>query len=318
MNYRVLGRTGLRVSEIGMGAWAIGGNQFGNSYGPTDDEESRRATRKALDMGCNFFDTADVYGHGHSEELLGKVLGPVRDEVIIATKGGGDFYSSPPRANFSPDYIRSAAEQSLLRLRTDRIDLYQLHNPPPPMIEDGAVFGILRDLQGEGKIRFAGLSIFDPREGLAALQHGTVDALQVVFNLLRWEPARDLFRAAAGEGVGIIAREPLHNGFLTGKFSRGVQFPPGDIRATWPAEYVEALMRTADGLRFLECDGRTLAQAALQFCLAHRAVSVAIAGCKTEAQVVENFSAPSAPRLKRAELDRVIAVLFGKSERSES
>src|SRR5207302_7160835 len=140
MKYRKLGSTDLEVSEIGFGAWAIGGNQFGNSYGPTQDEESLRAITTAVDLGCNFFDTADVYGHGHSEELLGQALKGRRKEVVLATKGGSDFYHDPPRLNFTEAHIIFAVEQSLKRLATDTIDLYQLHNPPFSVIDGGRIF----------------------------------------------------------------------------------------------------------------------------------------------------------------------------------
>src|SRR6266850_6008807 len=139
MKVRKLGSTGLEVSEIGFGAWAIGGNAHGNSYGPTDDDESLRAIKTALDLGCTFFDTADCYGFGHSEELLGQALKGHRDRVIIATKGGSDFYHTPPRLNFTESHLVFAVEESLRRLNTDTIDLYQLHNPPFSVIEGGRV-----------------------------------------------------------------------------------------------------------------------------------------------------------------------------------
>src|SRR5437763_865915 len=134
MKSRILGRTGLKVSEIGFGAWAIGGNAHGNSYGPTDDAESVAAVRRAIELGVNFVDTADVYGWGHSEEILGEALQNRRDDVHIATKVGGDFYHGGVRMNFDPGYIAFALERSLKRLRTDHVDVYQLHNPPAEMI----------------------------------------------------------------------------------------------------------------------------------------------------------------------------------------
>src|SRR5947209_10943562 len=129
MKYRVLGKTVLKVSEVGFGAWAIGGNAHGNSYGPTDDKQSLSAIGRALELGCNFFDTADVYGHGHSESLLGAALRDVRDQVFIATKVGGNFYDGDVHMDFTPAHLRFAVERSLERLRTDHIDLLQLHNP---------------------------------------------------------------------------------------------------------------------------------------------------------------------------------------------
>ena len=225
MKYRVLGKTGLKVSEVGFGAWAIGGNAYGNSYGPTDDKLSLAAIGRALELGCNFFDTADVYGHGHSEELLGQALRGHRSEVIIATKVGGDFYHGTPRMNFNPDYLEFALGKSCERLGTDCIDLYQLHNPPIQLIKDGRVFKILERLKASGKIRHYGISIHDPQEGLLAMRAGELEAIQVAFNILRQEAKNQLFREATKNNVGIIAREPLANGFLAGKLKSESTFP---------------------------------------------------------------------------------------------
>ena len=136
VRYRTLGRTGIRVSEVGFGAWGIGGNAHGNSYGPTEDATSIAAVRRAIDLGCTFFDSADVYGWGHSEEVLGEALADCRQDVVIATKVGGDFYHGGVRLNFDPGYIAFALDRSLQRLRTDHVDVYQLHNPPLEMTGD--------------------------------------------------------------------------------------------------------------------------------------------------------------------------------------
>lgn len=295
MEERRLGRNGPRVSAIGFGAWAIGGNAHGNSYGSTDDEASVRAIRKAVDLGCTFFDTADVYGWGHSEELLGRALEGRRDEVVIATKVGGDFYHGGVRLNFDPDYVRFALGKSLERLRTDSIDLYQLHNPPYPAVGDAALYGVLRELHREGRIRHFGVSIHDPSEGLAAKDAAPVQTLQVVYNLAQREPEEELLPAAERDGVGIIAREPLWNGFLSGKFDGTESFDAGDIRSRWPEPYRRRRAELARSLSFLRREGRTLAQAAIAFPLRHPAVSVVIPGCKTEQQVEENLSALSVP-----------------------
>ncbi|HYU20487.1 MAG TPA: aldo/keto reductase [Chloroflexota bacterium] len=215
MNTRVLGRTGLVVSAIGFGAWAVGGNDHGNSYGTTDDETSRRAIRKAVGLGCTFFDTADVYGHGHSEELLGEVLSECSEQTCVATKGGANFsgWGRGQGLDFRPEYIRFACTESLRRLRRDCIDLYQLHNPSLDEIAAGSIFDMLDDLRSEGKIRFYGLSIHRSEEGLAAIEDGRPQTLQVVYNLADQRPARRLFPAAKAAGAGIIARESLWNGF---------------------------------------------------------------------------------------------------------
>ncbi len=296
MKFRKLGSTDLQVSEIGFGAWAIGGNQFGNSYGPTDDEESLRVITEAVDLGCNFFDTADVYGHGVSETLLGRALKGRRQEVILATKGGSDFYHEPPRLNFTETHLMFAVEESLKRLGTDRIDLYQLHNPPFSVIESGRVFEPLEKLKAQGKIRYYGISIHAPQEGLLAMKLAKPSTIQVVYNYLRRDAAEELFPRALAEGVGIIAREPLANGFLTGKYTKDSVFPVGDIRHQWPSKYQTQLVSQVDTFKkSLQQSPFTPAQAAIRFVLAQPAVSVVIPGCKTSAQTLENFKAADSP-----------------------
>ncbi len=293
----------MKVSEIGFGAWAIGGNEHGNSYGPTEDKVSLEAIARALDCGCNFFDTADVYGFGHSEELLGRALKSHRDKVVIATKAGGDFYRGAGRQNFSEEYIRFALDRSLERLKTDYIDIYQLHNPPLKLIEQAQTYEILQDLKREGKIRAWGISIFDPIEGLSALKVGHPDCLQVVYNIFTQKPAEELFPRARQAGCAIIAREPLANGFLTGKFNAGSTFAIGDIRRDWPLPYIQARILACERLRTAsKGSALSLSQLALKFALADPAVSVVIPGIKTPEQTQENLAASDAPELTQAEL----------------
>jgi len=317
---RVLGRTGLSVSPVGFGGWAIGGNRFGNSYGPTDDAESQRAVRRAYELGCNFFDTADVYGHGHSEALLGEALAGIRQDVIVATKVGGNFYNrdvspllvgrisdalgSPLAevapdaalpvthdANFSPSYVRFAVHQSLRRLRTDYIDLLQLHNPALGLIADPETYDVLEDLKREGKIRWYGVSVHPPEEGLAAIQAARPDTIQIVYNIVRREPEDALFPAARAANVGVIAREPLANGFLAGRYRPDSVWEKGDIRARMPHAYVAQIIGLAERVKQLAGQaGVTAAQLALRFVLDNEAVSVVIVGMKTVVQVEENLS----------------------------
>ena len=321
MNRRLLGRTGLHVSEIAFGGWAIGGNAYGNSYGPTDDAESKRAVRRAYELGCNFFDTADVYGHGHSEELLGEALHDVRDDVIIATKVGGNFYNRdihpllrdrigqaigrpldgvPEGAplsvthdtNFTPAYVRFAVERSLERLRTDRIDLLQLHNPPINLISAMETYEALEQLKREGLIRFYGVSVHPPEEGLAAVNATMPDTVQIVYNLARREAEDTFFPAARAANVGVIAREPLANGFLAGRYAPDSTWERGDIRARMPRPYVAQL--TALGQRVKELadkSGMTAAQLALKFVLDRTDIACAIVGMKTVRQVEDNLNA---------------------------
>lgn len=320
MKRRKLGRTGLAVSPVGFGAWAIGGNRFGNSYGSTDDAESGRALRRAYDLGCNFFDTADVYGYGHSEAVLGEALGGIRQHVIVATKVGGNFYNRDvnplllPRlaealgrpatelapdvplpfthdANFSPDYVRFAVEQSLRRLRTDYIDLLQLHNPALGLIADADTYAVLEDLKAEGKIRFYGVSVHPPEEGLAAVAVKRPDTVQIVYNLVRREAEDRFFGAARAANVAVIAREPLANGLLAGKYAKDSTWEKGDIRARMPRPYIAQLTAVAERVTELAREaGVTPAQLALRFVLDNEAVSVVIVGMKTVAQVEDNLS----------------------------
>jgi aryl-alcohol dehydrogenase-like predicted oxidoreductase len=321
VNRRVLGRTGLAVSEVGFGGWAIGGNAFGNSYGPTDDAESKRAIRRAYDLGCNFFDTADVYGHGHSEELLGEALQDVRDKVVIATKVGGNFYNRDIHplmrdrvaqsvgkplaefpdgaplpvthdANFTSGYVRFAVERSLERLRTTWIDLLQLHNPPINLISSMDTYAVLEDLKREGLIRSYGVSVHPPEEGLAAVNATMPDTVQIVYNLARRE-AEDAFLAAArAANVGVIAREPLANGFLAGRYHADSSWPAGDIRARMPRPYVAQVTALGQRVRELaEKSGLSAAQLALKFVLDRPEIGCAIVGMKTVQQVEENLNA---------------------------
>jgi aryl-alcohol dehydrogenase-like predicted oxidoreductase len=313
MKTRKFGKTGVEVGEIGMGCWAIGGNEHGNSYGPTDDKASIAAVRKAFEMGCNFFDTADVYGHGHSEEVLGIALKDVRDKVFIATKVGGDFYSQRGGRNFTPLYIGFALNNSLQRLQTDYVDLYQLHNPTLRMIERGDILEHMSAHKGIGQIRWYGASVFTPEEALAALEAGPPDALQIPYNIFQSGGWDAVFEAAKEKGCAIIAREPLANGYLAGKFTGDENFPEGDIRRDMPADYKKARAAAAAELKKrLEIPGRrTLAQAAIRFALLPDAVSVVIVGAKTAAQVAENLAASDAPPLTDKEIKSISDILGG-------
>lgn len=312
MRYRRLGQTDLQVSEIGFGAWAIGGNKHGHSYGPAEQGESLAAIRRAFELGCTFFDTADIYGHGLSEKLLHQALQSHRHECVIATKVGNDFYHGPFRKNFDPDYIRFAVEKSLQRLQTDYIDLYQFHNPPLMMLERGEHYEILEALKAEGKIRYYGVSVHDAYEGMMAIETGKPDVIQVVYNLLRQDAREELFPLAAERDVGVIAREPLASGMLTGKYRPDSTFVEGDIRAEWPQEYLAFQTQLVDKLRFLAVDEqRTLAQAALRFVLDEDAVSVTIPGAKTAAQVDENAAASALDALAETERQAIQDVVEG-------
>lgn len=313
MRYTELGKTGMVVSEVGYGAWGIGGNAHGNSYGPTDDATSIAAIQRALELGCNFIDTADVYGHGHSEEVIGKALDGSTETPYIATKVGGNFYGDGTRLDFSPKYLTFAVDRSLERLGVDRIDLYQLHNPSADQIRTGEIIGSLTGLKAQGKIAHIGVSVFTPEEAMVCLSDPRIDAIQVVYNLLRREMEQQVFETAHLKKVGIIAREPLQNSFLAGQRTPLDDFEPGDIRYSMPpgykAQLAGAAARVKEVVEASRAPGRSLAQVALQFVIRHPAVSIAIPGIKTPAQAEENMAASDLGPLE----DDLLRILFGPS-----
>ncbi|HEY9778149.1 MAG TPA: aldo/keto reductase [Planktothrix sp.] len=296
----------MKVSEVGFGCWAIGGNDHGNSYGPTDDKLSLEALHKAIELGCNFFDTADVYGWGHSEELLGKAIKGKREHLIIATKVGGDFYQGPGFQTFTPEYIEFALHKSLERLKTDYIDVYQLHNPPLKLLKLPETYEILKELKRDGKIRAWGVSIFDPTEGLTVLRTAQPDSLQVALNLFTKKPEEELIPRAYEAGCAIIAREPLANGFLSGKYNPDSLFESGDVRHRWPRDYIRARSHAAKRLnQYLPIDIGSLSKMALKYVLANDKISVVIPGTKTAEQAAENFDASDCRNLTKEELSVV-------------
>lgn len=307
MQYRTLGRTGLRVSDVGFGAMTIGGEVFG----ATDDQESLRALHRALDIGMNFIDTADAYGRGHSEELLGQLLKTRRKEVVLATKGGNQFTVRQGLRNFDPDYITSALEASLKRLQVDTIDLYQLHNPSSEVMHRGEIFERLDRLKREGKIRFYGVSLEKTEDGIVAIETGKPDTLQVVYNILHQDPEEQLFPRAQKENIGILARVPLERGVLTGRFKKREEFVEKDWRrGVFPDSELAQIHAAVEKLDFVvKGDVPNLAQAALRFILSHPAVSTVIPGIRTVRQVEDNLVAsgkvlPSADLARLRELYR--------------
>jgi len=288
MQYKILGRTGLRVSVVGLGTMVHAGH-----FGPMKDSESLSAIDTAFELGVNFIDTSDAYGAGYSETLLGNALKGRRDKVILATKGG-NVMVGPERGkrNFDPAYIARVLDESLKRLQTDRIDLYQLHNPTVDIIERGEVWGVLARAKKEGKIRYYGVSINTIDEGVAAIKGGRSDTIQLEYNLLAQDPAEKIFPLAQEANVGIIACVPLRRGVLTGKMTMADEqrFQGEDVRArTYKGEAFAKELAKAELLRFLvHGPVKTLGQVAIAFCIAHFVVSVTIPGCRNEAQMREN------------------------------
>ncbi|MFA6354718.1 MAG: aldo/keto reductase [Candidatus Paceibacterota bacterium] len=304
MKYRKLGDTGLIVSEIGFGAWGIGGLSAGaTSYGETNDDESCKALKRAYDLGVNFYDTSDLYGAGHSEELIGEALKAVRDKVIIATKVG--FLEHRGQQDFKRDYIRKSLVESLKRLKTDYVDLYQLHSPDIKVVEENnEILETLQDLKKEGKIRVFGISVRHPDDALVAVKKLNIKSIQANFNIIDQRIIENgLFELAKDMSVGIIARTPLNFGFLSGKLNN-TTFGPGDHRSAWPKSQLIKWAEAPRLFSFLSKGKLTPVQVALNFCLSFEAVSVVIPGMLTEAEVEENVIVSSAEKFTRDELMR--------------
>ena len=315
MQYRTLGRTGLRVSEVGFGAWAIGGpSKLGEveiGWGAVDDAASLAAIEAAYDAGVTFFDTSDAYGAGRSEQLIGKALKSKRTQVVVATKVGNRTIEGKWIKDFSRAWIVQAAEASLARLGMDYIDLYQLHSPSDTAAYLPEAFEALTQLKRQGKIRYGGVSVGPAAHGPWVIQHTPADTIQVVYNLLDREPEQELLPAAIRHNIGIIARVPLASGFLTGKFSPDTTFPPDDHRSkTYSPEKVRRMVDQVQRLGFLtEGKRKTLAQAALQYCLASPAVSVVIPGAKTPEQARANAAASDGVLLTAEEVAQARAIV---------
>lgn len=298
MNYRILGATGLRVSEIGFGGWAIGGPSESHGiplgWGRVSDQDSLAAIRRARELGVNFFDTADVYGYGRSESLMGIVLSRHRDDVVIATKVGNVRSSSGAIIkDFSKRHIFYAVDASLKRLRTGHVDLYQIHNPTIGDLEKEQIQEAMEMLQERGKIRFWGVSISTVDEGIQIVRRGWGYALQVLYNVLNQSPARELFPLARQKNFGIIARVPLASGLLTGKYRANSTFPGDDLRQNFltPRRLTEALERVAEVQGIVGGAAQNLAEAALRFVLADPDVATAIPGARSVRQVEANAAA---------------------------
>jgi aryl-alcohol dehydrogenase-like predicted oxidoreductase len=291
-------------------------------WGPTDDEVSKRALHAALDCGSNFIDTADVYGRGHSEELVAGVLAERGSEgSIVATKAGNDFYNAsaddetgygPLKHNADRDYIIFAAEQSLRRLRTDCLDILQLHSQPTEMLQRDDAWDALATLKKQGKIRHAGWSImsFKETEQTPLLEeHGDlIDVIQVRYNLLERVAEEELFPAAQRLGVGVIVRIPLLFGLLTGKFTREARFGDDDHRRfNLSPEKLDGLLTQLESHRWLfdMFPDQTMTQVSLRFCISHPACQTVIPGGKTPEQVKDNCRAGDLGPLPEDVLNRL-------------
>ena len=313
MKYRHLPGTELDLSEVGFGVWTVSTGWWGK----IDEPSAIRLLQNAFHLGINFYDTADTYGKGYGEEIIAKALLPQRHEIILATKFGYDFYDAPVRTGhqerpqrFDPQFIRKACEESLRRFKTDYIDLYQLHNPRLEVIERDEVFETLDQLVSEGKIRHYGSALGPDigwfEEGEASMKLRNVASTQIIYSILEQEPARQFFPIAEQEEVGLLSRVPHASEVLTDKYREPPEFDESDHRAHRKQEWLDAAIKKANSVRFLEeGTGRTLAQAAIKFCLAQNSLVSVLPNITSKAELVEYTAAPETPDLAQDESNRL-------------
>ena len=313
MQYRELGRTGWKVSALSFGSWAIG-----SAWGLVNESESMAALRRAVEMGVNFFDTADVYGDGSSERLLARLRREIREPIYIATKAGRRFEQVPETYNRAN--LTAFVERSLKNLGMERLDLLQLHCPPTPVYYLPEVFRVLDDMVQAGKLQYYGVSVEKVEEALKAIEYPNVQSVQIIFNMFRLRPAELLFEQAQKRRVGILARVPLASGLLTGKMKPSSTFAADDHRAynrqgeafdrgeTFSGVPYEVGLRAVVELKALCPAGMSLTQFSLRWILMFDAVTCAIPGAKRPAQAEENFSAADLPPLSAETMAKVQAV----------
>ncbi len=310
MQYRDLGRTGFKVSTVSFGSWAIGG-----TWGEVKDEESLAALRKAVELGVNFFDTADVYGDGHSEQLLARLKQDHKD-IYIATKAGRRL--NPHTAEgYNRENLNTFIERSLKNLNVEIIDLIQLHCPPTEVYYMPEVFGIMDDFVKEGKIRYYGVSVEKVEQALKAIEYPNVQSVQIIFNMFRHRPSELFFEQAKKHKVGILARVPLASGMLTGKFNKDSTFASDDHRnfnrngevfsrgETFSGVDYNTGLQVVDELKAICPQGLSMTQFALCWILMFDAVTCTIPGAKRPSQAEENFSVSDLPPLSEETMNKV-------------
>ena len=311
MQYRKLGRTGWKISASSFGAWAIGG-----TWGTVDDQESIAALHTAVDLGVNFFDTADVYGDGRSERLLRQLREERSEEIIIATKAGRRL-DPHVAAGYNRQNLTAFVDRSLKNLGVESIDLLQLHCPSPAVYYMPETFDILDDMVQAGKLRYYGVSVEKVEEALKAIEYPNVQTIQIIFNIFRQRPAELFFPEARRRQVGILARVPLASGMLTGKMTPESSFEADDHRTfnrhgeafdrgeTFSGVDFQTGLDAVDELRALLPEGMTMAQFALRWILMFDAVTCVIPGAKRPSQAKDNTLAADFPPLSQETMTRV-------------
>jgi aryl-alcohol dehydrogenase-like predicted oxidoreductase len=310
MRYRNLGGTDIAVSEVGFGVWTVSTGWWGE----VDDERSVRLLRDAYEQGINYFDTADTYGSGKGETLLANAFGHMREDVVISTKIGYDFYNHTARRgqqerpqDWSEEFIRFALEQSLQRLGTDYVDFLQLHNTKMDAVEND---DLMEELEDEGKIRAYGVAL-GPKigwleEGVKAMRKRRIEGVQMIYNLLEQDPGRALIEAARETDTSLVVRVPHSSGMLEGHYDENTTFAKNDHRRHRPKEWLTTGLKKVEQLSFLTESGeRTLGQAALKFVLATPEIASTLPNIYGEEQIEEFAAAPDTPDLTPDELSRI-------------
>jgi aryl-alcohol dehydrogenase-like predicted oxidoreductase len=322
LEYRALGRTGFSVSAVSLGTWAMGG-----SWGKVDDRQSLAALNRAVDLGINFFDTADVYGDGRAERLLGELKRCRKEEIFIATKAGRRL--NPHNAQgYNYTNLKLFIERSLTNLRVDSIDLLQLHCPPTQVYTNPEVYEALDKLVQQGKILHYGVSVEKISEALEAIDHPNVETVQIIFNIFRPRPAEKFFSEAINRRIGVLTRVPLASGLLTGKLTPQSTFAADDHRnynrngtafdqgETFSGVEFKDGLNAVEELRPLVSEGVTMAQLALRWILMFQAVSCVIPGAKNIDQVEENLGALALGPLSNSTMANITAI-YSKYFRSK-
>ena len=326
MKYRTYPNSDVTVSEVGFGLWTTATGWWGTKT----DEQAVAMLRDAYDRGITLYDAADAYGNGRSEEQLAAAFSDRREKVVYATKFGYDFYNNEGRRgqfelphDFSPAFVRKALEESLRRLQTDYVDIYQMHNARMEQVNDDALWELLESFKREGKVRMYGVALGPAigwlYEGVEAVRKRNVATLQIIWNALEQYPGNEQVRAAieAGADTGYMIRVPHSSGMLEGHYTLETTFPKNDHRSHRPREWLVNGLQKIETLRFLERPDRTLGQAAIQWLLAEPRVMTVLPNIYDTDQLAEFAAAPDTPALTQSELDRVAALFetnFGVEE----
>jgi aryl-alcohol dehydrogenase-like predicted oxidoreductase len=327
MKYRTYPNSNVTVSEVGFGLWTTSTGWWGEK----SDDEAVEMLHAAHDLGITLYDAADTYGNGRSEEQLAKAFGDRRDRVVYATKFGYDFGGNPQARrgqselpqDFSPAFVRRALEASLHRLRTDYVDIYQMHNARMAQVDDDALWELLESLRAEGKIRMYGVALGPAigwlYEGVDAVRKRNAASLQIIWNILEQYPGNEQIRAAydAGADTGYMIRVPHSSGMLEGHYTLETIFPKSDHRSHRPREWLVNGVEKVRQLRFLELPSRTLGQAAIQWLLHEPRVTTVLPNIYDREQLSEFAQAPETPALTSDELNRIAALYasnFGVEE----